>query len=158
MKKSIVAALMLAGLFSAQAQAAVRTGVPSYDLDTVKSITFTEAPAASFYELITSTTVVLTFTRSAFGSVFTLWDDLDASVGNLEFFNPNDGQITINASNPTATLTLGPGSYALRLSAAATNAGITVANVPVPAAAWLFGSALFGAGALRRKQKVATAV
>lgn len=30
-----------------------------------------------------------------------------------------------------------------------------VSSVPVPAAAWLFGSALFGAGALRRKQKTA---
>ena len=47
-----------------------------------------------------------------------------------------------------------PGTYYLKISGddGAAYSG-TISAVPLPAAAWLFGSALLGLGALRRKQK-----
>lgn len=47
-----------------------------------------------------------------------------------------------------------PGAYTLKIYGddGAAYSG-TISAVPLPAAAWLFGSALLGAGALRRKQK-----
>jgi hypothetical protein len=48
-----------------------------------------------------------------------------------------------------------PGAYTLKIYGddGAAYSG-TISAVPLPAAAWLFGSALLGLGALRRKQKV----
>jgi hypothetical protein len=60
-----------------------------------------------------------------------------------------------NSAQWTVSSWLTAGSYLLRLEApvGSTYAG-SVSAVPLPAAAWLFGSALLGLGALRRKQKV----
>jgi hypothetical protein len=49
-----------------------------------------------------------------------------------------------------------PGTYSLKIYGddGAAYSG-TISAVPLPAAAWLFGSALLGLGAMRRKQKAA---
>jgi hypothetical protein len=47
-----------------------------------------------------------------------------------------------------------PGEYVLKMSTdGAKGSNSQISAVPLPAAAWLFGSALLGLGALRRKQK-----
>lgn len=69
---------------------------------------------------------------------------------------------TVAAANVTYTvlnpIVLGPGSYVLQLRGDATGAFggsysgvLNLTAVPVPAAAWLFGSALGGLGFLRRR-------
>jgi hypothetical protein len=69
---------------------------------------------------------------------------------------------TVAAANVTYTvlnpITLGPGSYVLQIRGDATGAFggsysgvLNLTAVPVPAAVWLFGSALGGLGLLRRR-------
>lgn len=72
------------------------------------------------------------YSLANFGSLSTLTSFVNFSVGTL----------------------LMPGTYYLKISGddGAAYSG-TISAVPLPAAAWLFGSALLGFGALRRKQK-----
>ena len=94
---------------------------------------------------------------------FRLYQDLD---GVLDGFATNVFNLAntlqywnVTAADPLNTLSItGAGVYVFQVLLDPTpdgSAGGVVSAVPVPAAAWLFGSALFGAGALRRKQKTA---
>lgn len=88
-------------------------------------------------ELLDSSNTVLgganaVYSLANFGSLSTLTSFVNFSIGSL----------------------LMPGAYTLKIYGddGAAYSG-TVSAVPLPAAAWLFGSALMGFGALRRKQK-----
>lgn len=73
-------------------------------------------------------------------------------------------QTSASSGTQSASVTLGPGDYMFFMAAAARydgsrtaadlgfNSTVTVSAVPVPAAVWLFGSALAGLGWMRRKQ------
>ena len=71
----------------------------------------------------------------------------------------NFGQLSTLTSfvNFSVGTLLLPGAYTLKIYGddGAAYSG-TISAVPLPAAAWLFGSALLGLGALRRKQKAGT--
>jgi hypothetical protein len=75
----------------------------------------------------------------------------------IDSFSIND--TGFNLSNPSpwhfTNLAL-VGEYVLRIQTnGASGSDSQISAVPLPAAAWLFGSALLGLGAMRRKQKAA---
>ena len=171
MKSSIRAALAVGALALASSQASaasihVFNGMP-YEF-----VTSSAAPNATppmdnnpaFYQLHTtgtayaSFTLVDTYPDGGTNVAYTLYDDLDynaATLGTtLASWNFND--ILGNGLGGTFSYLLAGGSsYVLKISTALDSQGSTtrISAVPLPAAAWLFGSALLGLGALRRKQK-----
>ena len=78
------------------------------------------------------------------------------SLGTLiDSFTFTDG--SYSAASPSAwhlTSIALAGEYVLEMTTGGANSSTSqISAVPLPAAAWLFGSALLGLGALRRKQK-----
>ena len=98
---------------------------------------------------------------------YEIWQDFDTgTAGSLgggllvDSFSFTDA--IFSASNPSAWhLTtgglFGTGNFELKIATNGANSSTSeISAVPLPAAAWLFGSAVLGFGALRRKQKGST--
>lgn len=161
MKKAILGLSLL--FVALSANAARVSGITSYDLNAGDaSFNVTSTSGAQFFEFgsIGPGSIAINFSGVAGGGgLFSIFEDIDGALnGSGDWLNSNNPLLTfrINGANPLASFTLAAGTYVLRLSgtgnSGATTA-VTLAAVPVPAAAWLFGSALVGIGAIRRKKQ-----
>lgn len=159
MKKSLVGLALVGSMMAAgQANALTVATNASYSLFSGQTLNFTETTSEQYYGLFSATyDATFDIAVSAGNMVFTLFTDSDGVFNGSATFNGNNfvpPQFNLSAGQ-TASVTLLAGvNYVLRIVGDATpdgGAATTVSSVPVPAAAWLFGSALFGAGALRRK-------
>ena len=85
---------------------------------------------------------------------FSLYKQLSGNIYDFIANGTNLGSLPNNGNSWTLSTWISTGNYALRIDGTdnSTYAG-AVSAVPLPAAAWLFGSAFLGLGALRRKQK-----
>ena len=165
MKKTLLASL-LALSFAGSANAAF---VPEKSLtlpvgEGVVLGNFTGGGSPLFWEIVGGYEDLETFISYNFSfapaNTAIAWDifeDSDSALNSVELGGQLGSGLIGGQGNPLSVsyTFLANTQYVLKFS---TDAGIASANlssVPVPAAAWLFGSALFGAGALRRKQKTA---
>lgn len=173
MKKTLLASL-LALSFVGSAGAATVTLTDKYDVSSSGTMIgpFVEkaTPPADYYGLkVTgSGTTQIEFTLFPLNTgtpptmQFRLFADTDGVFDNSATFDNSPAGIlqywNVTGSQPVNMLNLSAGLYVFSVLLDPTPDGGSSGNVsavPVPAAAWLFGSALFGAGALRRKQKTA---
>jgi hypothetical protein len=172
MKSSIRAALALGALALASSQA-IASSVSVYNGMTPVSVGTTNLVPGwnpSFYELVVTGTGTV-------GTVVTLIDsspevqtvyydifvDLDPTAGILTGALVDSWNFIDILGTPTQAHTamlaasLAGTQYVLKMASSGLGAGegstSQISAVPLPAAAWLFGSALLGLGALRRKQK-----
>lgn len=170
MKKTLLALALLGATMSSNA--ATVSGATFYDLDAA-AVTYTasETPVNQFVLFGASVNdwIIVDITRLAFNSTFAIFRDIDGNLdANATYFGANSASSTfvtslaVNGANTVRTLRLAAGNYVMRLNSEnGGNVGIStvaLSAVPLPAAAWLFGSALVGAGALRRKQSQTLAV
>lgn len=164
MKKALVTALMLSGLFAAQANAAfvTETSDASYNLGTTGSISFIGSNSNEFFDVKTTNTPKTSLSVSMSGIndlIFAVYVNLATPGSGSVLFD--DSRViytrTLTSINPTSSLNFVPGNWVIKQFSQLPPFSTAVASVPVPAAAWLFGSALVGVGALRRKQKAALA-
>lgn len=166
MKSAILASVLALG-FAASANAAVVSVTSTVTLPVSGTTVVFGAPsgggttATQYWELINPTafdmptTITLLNVFPSNGTVvWDIYEDLNAAAGSANY-----GSLlasgTIGGANPTSAVYtfLASSNYVLKFSTQAIGAINSISSVPVPAAAWLFGSALFGAGALRRKQQ-----
>ena len=170
MKSSLRAALALGVLALASAQASAS---PVNLTSGSTHIEFTNTPNPGMFEInvgagVTGAVFQLRETVEDWKTyTYQLWTDADANVGTMALGTmvgaswswTDIGDSAANLANTNVYRALVPGSqYVLALSSADSNAfGVStqVSAVPLPGAALLFGSALMGFGALRRKQKSA---
>lgn len=170
MKKTFRAALALGALSLASSQC-FASSIPwaSFNVTTGPNYAVTSPTENPIYvELLAGANSVLTF--------MTLLDtNLEGKQVNYSLYNDTDmgiNQYLLGTQvGPSWSFTdlAGPGGthtanllagqqYVLAIQhvgAGAFSSTTEISAVPLPAAAWLFGSALLGAGALRRKQKAA---
>ena len=159
MKSSVRAAVALGvlALASAQASASIYHSGDTITLnpgsdDLLASVTYYDAPFSVFYLDSTSSDNFLTFSLRD-------TDDEDYTV-NYSLKDSNDTilaqwALTDNVAGTFSYLLTMGNIYTLRIDTDpdVSSSTIMTSAVPLPAAAWLFGSALLGLGALRRKQK-----
>ena len=173
MKSSIRAALAVGALALASSQA-FASSINVYDgMSPVTVTTYNNTPTSDplFQELNVTATAMLTrlidtspdaSPLPSWTVSYELWTDSQAGAGYslvlatlVDSFSFTDA--TFSSSNPSAwwlTSIATPGEYVLKISTnGASSSTSEVSAIPLPAAAWLFGSALLGLGALRRKQK-----
>ena len=172
MKSSVRAALVAGALVLASSQAFASSVAVSNGMTPVQVGTTNLVPGynPSFYELVvTGTTPVGTVTTLIDSTPevqtvsYWIYNDLDStagiSVGALvDSWSFVDILGTGTQSHTTwLAASLVGTQYVLKMMAsglgAAEGSTSQISAVPLPAAAWLFGSALLGLGALRRKQK-----
>ena len=159
MKSSLRAALAVGVLALASAQASASTYLsgatvilnPGSD-DLLYSSTPYDFPASTFYLDSTSSNNYVTFSlRDTDDDDFTISYALTGGsiVGSLNW------SFTDNVASTFSYLMTAGNVYTLKIGTDSDLSSSTVLTsaVPLPAAAWLFGSALLGLGALRRKQK-----
>lgn len=165
MKKAILGLSLL--FIALSANAAKVSGITSYDLNAGDAgFNVTSSSSAQFFEFgsIGPGSIAINFAGIAGGGgLFSIFKDTDGVLnGEGNWANSNNPLLSfrINSTSPLASFTLAAGTYVLRLSgtgnSGATTA-VTLAAVPVPAAAWLFGSAMVGFGALRRRSNAVMA-
>jgi len=95
---------------------------------------------------------------------YTIYNDTDATLGTWTLGSVVDSWVftdLLGSGTLTHLTSLAANTqYVLEMLASGTGAAdhstSQISAVPLPAAAWLFGSALLGLGALRRKQKAGT--
>lgn len=173
MKSSIRAALAVGALALASSQASA-SSIPVYDgMSPVQVTTNAEFGAdPRFYELNVSTTGMLTRLidtdpdsdpLASWTVSYEIWTDGTAgagySLGSLvDSFSFTDATFSLNSPSSWHLTSIAlAGEYVLRMSTDGANSTTSqISAVPLPAAAWLFGSALLGFGAMRRKQKGST--
>ncbi len=163
MKKAILGLSLLLGAASANA-AIVPVGA-SYGLTNGTTYNFTESTTDQYFEFFSSYNSTLTL-DVLFGEVTAaLFTDVTNIFGNGSA-EVNAGSVVANtglvfSTDGLVTYALNAGqTYVLRLRGDATAPfalAAAVATVPVPAAAWLFGSAMVGFGALRRRKNAVMA-
>lgn len=157
MKKAFLGLSFL--IAAVNANAAAVTGIPSYDITASgANFSFNAGAATQFLELqVNQTTTTIDFSRIAGNISFALFADTDGLLNGAATFDSATpvATIALTATNTISSLALATGNYVLRLNASRNpgSASASVASVPVPAAAWLFGSALVGIGAIRRKKQ-----
>lgn len=175
MKSSIRAALAVGALALASSQASASPILVFDGMGITPVLTSAAAPSLDprWFELSSTATGMLTRLVDtdpdkdpvpSWTVSYQVWKDLDpGTAGSLgggtlvDSFSFTDG--SYSATTPSAWhLTTGvsflPGFYELRIATNGANSSTSeISAVPLPAAAWLFGSALLGLGALRRKQK-----
>ncbi len=168
MKSSLRAALVAGALVLASATASASSvSLTSGSTHTV----FENTPTPGMYEIVVGAGVTgavfqLRETIEDWKTyTFQLWTDTDAGIDSMATGSTvgaswtwtDIGDDVDNMAATNVYRALVPGSqYVLAFSSTNGNAfAVTtqVSAVPLPAAAWLFGSALLGLGALRRKQK-----
>ena len=170
MKKILLAALLT--LSSLGAANAATFNATQLIVGTPTTINFTETRRFQYFQFETAGQTSITFdlTSPAFSLMtFTLWEDRDGSSTNGTIDVPEfggDSFALINSNfnfldNLSVTFASLPGAtnYALRIAPQVIGrpdgtATMTVNSVPVPAAAWLFGSALLGFFGMRKRQAV----
>ena len=170
MKSTLRAALVLGALSLASSQASA-SSINVYDGMSPVTLTTYNMPTFDplFVELNVTATAMLTrlidtspdaAPLPSWKVSYDLYKDGTAGAGYslgalVDSFSFTDA--TFSSSNPSAwwlTNIATTGEYVLKISTdGASSSTSQVSAVPLPAAAWLFGSALLGAGALRRKQK-----
>lgn len=163
MKKAILGLSMLLGAVSANA-AIVPVGA-SYGLTNGTTYNFTESATDQYFEFFSSYNSTLTLdvlfgevTAALFTDATNVFADGSAEV-NAGTVVANTGLVFSTDGLVTYALNAGQ-TYVLRLRGDATAPfalAAAVATVPVPAAAWLFGSAMVGFGALRRRKNAVMA-
>lgn len=163
MKKAILGLSLLLGAASANA-AIVPVGA-SYGLTNGTTYNFTESTTDQYFEFFSSYNSTLTLdvlfgevTAALFTDATNIFADGSAEV-NAGTVVANTGLVFSTDALVTYALNAGQ-TYVLRLRGDATAPfalAAAVATVPVPAAAWLFGSAMVGFGALRRRKNAVMA-
>ena len=170
MKSSIRAALAVGALALASSQASAASiplfsGMAPVDVNT-------SSPGSDpvVYELHTLTPNITLLTRlvdtvvdtdpiASWTVTYKVWTDGTTGVGSsfgtlLDTFSFTDATYSGTSPSPWHYTVLGNGEFLLEISTdGALASSSQISAVPLPAAAWLFGSALLGFGALRRKQK-----
>lgn len=167
MKKTILASVLALG-FAASANAAIvpvtnTVTLPVSGNVTLGGPTLGGTVAIQYWEIVNPSQFDMPTIISYVGSLAPanaplVWDifaDLDAAAGSADTGALLATGTIGGAGNPTFAVYpfLAGTNYVLKFSTVAAGTVANVSSVPVPAAAWLFGSALFGAGALRRKQQ-----
>lgn len=171
MKSSVRAALALGALALASGQASA-SSINVYDgMSPVTVTTSSVAPIYDprFFELNVTTDTMLTRLvdtdpdsdpTPSWTVTYEIYKDGTSGAGYslgalVDSFTFTDA--TFSAASPSAwhlTSIALAGEYVLRIATdGASSSTSQISAVPLPAAAWLFGSALLGFGALRRKQK-----
>lgn len=158
MKKAILGLSLLLGAVSANA--AIVPVDASYGLTNATTYNFTETSTDQYFEFFSSYNSTLTLdvlsgevTAALFTDATNIFGNGTAEI-NANTLVTNTGLLFSTSSLVTYALNAGQ-TYVLRLRGDATApfaVAAAVATVPVPAAAWLFGSAVMGFGALRRKK------
>ena len=161
MKSSIRAALVAGALVLASAQASASSVNLSANGDYYASDFLPPSPA----------TVTITVSGSVSGAVFKLADTLvDGYTVDYQLYDSGMnavgaswtmtdlGVTSLNLAQAGVYRALSTGTYYLQYAfnngdPLAIGVTTQISAVPLPAAAWLFGSALLGFGAMRRKQK-----
>lgn len=161
MKSSIRAALAVGALALAASQASASTvnlasggTYTAFDTPIPASVTINVGAGVTGAKFLLEDTI-----NDGFTVLYQLYaSDHTTTVGSSFTFT-DLGDTAVNLAQTAVYRALNPGQqYFLDMiftNATATAFGITtnISAVPLPAAAWLFGSALLGLGALRRKQK-----
>jgi hypothetical protein len=151
MKKSALVTLLVAGLFAGAANASTDLGA---------LVNNDGAVLAN----LNSVDVRAPFNSHTYGYDFSYVGGLVKFV--LEFANPNNNvplSYTLTGTTPASFSLVGNGStfaaqlaggtYHLDITTTSTSASTEISAVPLPGAALLFASSLFGAGALRRRKE-----
>lgn len=174
MKSSIHAALAVGALALASSQASASSINVYSGMSPVTVLTSAAAPGLdpNHFELNVSTIGMLTRLvdtdpdsdpLASWTVSYEIWTDSMVGAGYslgalVDSFSFTDA--IFSASNPSAwhlTSIALPGEYVLKIATDGANSSTSqISAVPLPAAAWLFGSAVLGFGALRRKQKAST--
>ena len=170
MKKIILTVLLTLSSLSAANAAVINATQLTVGIPT--TINFNETRQFQWFQFETAGQTSITFdlTSPAFSAMtFTLWIDRDGSSTNATVDVPLLGGNTFALidsnfnflDNLSVTFASLPGAtnYALRIAPQLIGrpdgtATMTVNSVPVPAAAWLFGSALMGFFGMRKRQAV----
>ena len=171
MKSSIRAALAVGALALASSPA-FASSINVYDgMSPVTVLTSAAAPGLdpNHFELNVSTTSMLTRLidtdpdsdpLASWTVTYEIWKDGTVGAGYslaslVDSFSFTDA--TYSAASPSSwhyTSIALAGEYVLKIATDGANSSTSqISAVPLPAAAWLFGSAVLGFGALRRKQK-----
>lgn len=163
MKKAILGLSLLLG--SVGANAAIVPISASYGLTNGTTYNFNESTTDQYFEFFSSYNSTLTLDVLSGEVNAALFTDATNIFGNgsaeINAFTvvANTGLLFSTSSLVTYALNAGQ-TYVLRLRGDATApfaVAAAVATVPLPAAALLFGSAIAGFGAMRRKKSLAIA-
>jgi hypothetical protein len=172
MKSSLRAALALGALALASSQASASSISVYSGMSPVPVKTSNILPTLDprFFELDVSTPGMLTRLidtspdadpNPSWMVSYQIWTDTQVGAGYtlgslVDSFSFTDANFS--TTNPSAWHLTGialAGEYVLRIATSGADSSTSqISAVPLPAAAWLFGSALMGFGALRRKQKL----
>lgn len=172
-KKALAAAVISVACGSAMASSMPAGTIDVYDGMSVANVftsTTFSANDPTFYELnVTDSNGALAYfslidTDNDFHDVtYTLTSDDAIGLNAIEIGSQLFFQTTItdnNIAGPQGTFTqfLAAGQYVLKIATnQAFSSSSQVSAVPLPAAAWLFGSALLGMGLFRRRKQSAAA-
>ncbi len=158
MKSSLRAALALGALALGSTHASASTYLSGAAInlnpgssDLLVSLTPANNPAALF----TLTTSGDNFVTFALRDTDDDGDTIDYSLSGGSIVGTINWFLIDNGTPSTYSYLLSAGTYLLSIDTDAdvSSSTLMTSAVPLPAAAWLFGSAVLGFGALRRKQK-----
>jgi hypothetical protein len=171
--KSSLKTLIAVGALALAATQASASSISVFNGMAPKTVTSSANPDASpptdsnpaFYQLHTGGTAYASFTlvdtAPEVNTVFyNLYADTDANLGTytlgttLASWNFTD-ILGTGLGGTFSYLLAGASQYVLKIETLSDSvaSNTRISAVPLPAAAWLFGSAVLGLGALRRKQK-----
>jgi len=155
MKKSALVTLLVAGLFAGAANAAtlINNG-PALGV-TIGDYTNSSVPFTYAFDYLVGGDVTFHLGFATYPYATPIHYTLTDSTGAVSYFTDKILNATVNPTGDSFVQNLAAGSYKLTLSAdtALHSAATEISAVPLPGAALLFASSLFGAGALRRRKE-----